>query len=101
MQGRWRQVTGRVGVIFLSLVILYGLAAAVVFDFSAAGHAFDEEYHNGRPVAFGPRPRWPFCAPHYQSGFDGEEWPFAVFAPLCAAWRYLAGYAPPAKLRRQ
>ncbi len=83
------------------LLLLYVTAACVVFDFSKPANAFDEEEHNGRAVAFGPRPRGLFCKPSYAGmNYDGSEWPFLVFKPVCSAWRTNKGYEAPSKLRK-
>lgn len=84
-----------------ALVLFGALALAAIFDFSRAAFPYDEENtEDGRPVAIGPHP-WEFVCPPTYFGitFDGTEWPFVRFAAVCAAWRTLKGYAPPAELR--
>src|SRR4051794_14200880 len=83
-------------------LFLYLLAAFIVFDMGKPAYAYDEETHNGREVALGPRPRTWACKPtHHDVGFDGHEWPFKVFRPICGIWRVTKGYETPAELRRQ
>ena len=79
-----------VGVLFA-----YLLAAAVVFDFSEAAYYRDAEYNQiGQRFAIGPRPRWFICYPTYSDFFyEGDEWPFKVFAPICTFHREFHGYA--------
>ncbi|MFA5795258.1 MAG: hypothetical protein WC980_09395 [Candidatus Brocadiia bacterium] len=93
----------RIGVILGSILIAYLLSAFVVFDFTRTADPNDEEYYKGRPVAYGPHPRLIFCAPS-RGGFiyddyDGREWPFIVYAPICRVWRTLTGHAPPHSIR--
>lgn len=71
------------------------LAFLVVFDVATPAYKFDEEYDGVRQVAVGPQPRYLFCKPSYDVHYDGTEWPFRVFGPLCSIWRVIAGYAPP------
>ena len=80
--------------------LIYFLAAAVVFDFSETAYPYDEDHYAGQPVALGPRPRLPFCRrAHDGVNFEGREWPFVVFAPICSLWRARHGYAPAAEWR--
>jgi hypothetical protein len=77
------------------VVLVYLSAAAVVFDFSKAAYPSDEDYYDGRKVAIGPRPRSIFCPPTVEGvRWEGREWPFVVFAPVCSWWRERHGYAP-------
>jgi hypothetical protein len=76
-------------------LLVYVTAAAIVFDFSRAAFPNDEENYNGREVAIGPRPRHLFCPPTWEGvRWEGREWPFVVFAPICSWWRERHGYAP-------
>jgi hypothetical protein len=86
----------------LSVALLgaYLCTAIVVFDFGSAALAFDEDSHDGREVAIGPRPRRLFCPPTWEGvRWEGREWPFVMFAPVCCWWRERHGYAPPANWR--
>ncbi len=84
----------------LLLLVVYMLTAVIVFDFSKPAYPYDEEYHQGRLVAIGPRPRSLFLPPTRDELFyEATEWPFEVYAPVCGVWRTLKGYAPPAELR--
>lgn len=71
------------------------LGFLVIFDLTTPAYKFDEEYNGSRYVALGPRPRYSFCKPTYDIHYDGKEWPFRVFNPMCSLWRWLAGCAPP------
>ncbi len=77
-------------------------AASLVFDFGSAAFPNDEENTgDGRPVALGPRPRQLFCPPTWEGVcWEGREWPFVIFAPICSWWRDRHGYAPAAESRR-
>ncbi len=91
--------------LFLGLVgvlLMYVGAALVVFDFSEIAYPVGEETHNGKWVAFGPRPRLFLCKPAYSSiSYDGSEWPFFVFRPICTAWRSVKGYETPGEWRHE
>ncbi len=84
------------GSIIVSFVA-YVLSSLVVFDlFRAALPGDEDNTADGRAVAIGPKPRRMFCRPTvHDVRFNGDEWPFRVFAPLCKAWRGVGGYAPP------
>ena len=84
----------------LGLLTLYAAAAVIVFDFSNAAFPNDEENFGAQPVAIGPRPR-SFACPATSEGvaWQGREWPFVVFSPVCHWWRIRHGYAPPAEWR--
>ena len=71
------------------------LGFLVIFDLTTPAYKFDEEYNGSRYVALGPRPRYSFCKPTCDIHYDGKEWPFRVFNPMCSLWRWLAGYASP------
>lgn len=88
------------GAPFALLVVYFG-AAAVVFDFGRTAFPGDEDNtEDGRPVALGPRPRSLFCRPTVSDvRWEGREWPFVVFAPVCSWWREHHGYAPSAEWR--
>ena len=83
----------------------YLLLPMVVFDFSSAAVPFDEENHNGREVAIGPRPwSWaPWAAHDFHwpggSGYAPNGWPFVVWKPLCLGYLRFRGYEPPAAWR--
>ena len=80
--------------------MVYLGAALVVFDFAATAFPYSEEYHAGREVALGPRPRVLFCRPAYHGFFyHGREWPFVVFQPICRAWLWLHGFSASAEWR--
>jgi len=88
--------------IIIGLFVAYVLSSLVVFDFFRAALPGDEDNTaDGRPVAIGPKPRRIFCPPTvHDVRFDGDEWPFRVYAPICAAWRMVRGFAPPAERRQ-
>lgn len=71
------------------------LSFLIVFDVTKPAYKFDEEYNGSRQVAVGPQPRYAFCKPSYDIHYDGTEWPFRIFRPLCSVWRDITGYAPP------
>jgi len=98
-----RNIMLKVGSIVGALaLLLYLLAAFIVLDMGRPAYAYDEETHNGKDVALGPRPRAWACKPtHRDVAFEGNEWPFRVFKPVCAIWRLNKGYESPAELRRQ
>jgi hypothetical protein len=80
--------------------LIYIAAATIVFDFNRAAFPSDEDNHDGREVAIGPRPRHMFCPPtSHGVRWEGREWPFVVFAPVCSWWRERHGYAPSAEWR--
>lgn len=87
-------------------VVVYILAPILVFDFSSPAVPFDEEYHDEKKVAIGPRPRtWIPGATHdfdVPGGFSyaPEGWPFVVWKPLCLAYLQTHGYEKPAEWRR-
>jgi hypothetical protein len=85
----------------IALVVVYLGAAVLVFDFTKAAFPYDEDNtEDGRPVALGPRPRHLFCAPTWEGvRWEGREWPFVVFAPVCFWWLDRHGYAPSADWR--
>lgn len=93
---RWRFTL----VLLVGCGVLYLLLATAVFDFSAPAYPYSEEYHAGREVAIGPRPRALFCRPSYHGMFyEGREWPFVVFQPVCRAWLWIHNLAPSAEWR--
>lgn len=80
--------------------VLYVLSAAAVFDFNATAYPYSEEYYAGREVAIGPRPRALFCRPSHDGMFyEGREWPFVVYQPVCRVWRWIHNLAPSAEWR--
>jgi hypothetical protein len=99
------KVSRKVWVPLAALLVLYISGPVVVFDFSSTAVPFDEEYHNGKEVAIGPRPRaWvPFAAFEYDApgGFDyaPDRWPFVVWKPLCLAYLLAHGYERPSEWR--
>lgn len=83
-----------------ALVVVYFAGALCVFDFFDAAYPDDEDSFNGVRVAFGPRPREFFCKPSWEGvAYNGREWPFLVYRPVCAIWRSHKGYATPAEWR--
>ena len=85
---------------FLWLAATYLFGPLVIFDLRNAASAFDEEYHNGVRVAFGPRPWWFLAYPTYHDFlYDGSEWPFHVFRPFCDVWLHLNEYEKPHRWR--
>ena len=85
----------------IALITVYLGAAMLVFDFNQTAYPNDEENaEDGRPVAIGPRPRGFFYQPTWEGvRWEGREWPFVVFAPVCSWWRDQHGYAPSAEWR--
>ncbi len=84
----------------LLLVLIYFVMAVVVFEFSQPAFPYDEDNFNGHEVALGPRPRLLFCKrTHDGVNFEGKEWPFVVFQPLCKIWCNNHGYVPSAEWR--
>ena len=74
---------------FIITILVYLLAFASVFNVFRAAQPYDVESDE---AACGPRPKWLFCKPHYGGMFyDGHEWPFVVFRPLCKVWIRLVG----------
>ncbi len=82
-------------VAFIIILCVPLLGFFVIFDLTTPAYKFDEEYNGSLQVAIGPRPRNFFCGPTYDIFYDGGEWPFLVFKPMCSLWRGLAGYAHP------
>lgn len=92
----------RITTVITAALFLYIGGAFAVFDMRRPAYAFDEETRNGRDVALGPHPRGWACKPTYHGiAFDGSEWPFRVFQPICALWRLAKGYESPAGSRTQ
>lgn len=90
----------QIAAVIAAALFLYIGGAFAVFDMRYPAYAFDEETHNGRAVALGPHPRKWACKPTYHGiHFDGSEWPFRVFQPICAIWRLTKGYESPAEWR--
>jgi hypothetical protein len=87
--------------IILGGLFLYLFSSLIVFDFFETAFPGDEDNTtDGRPVAIGPKPRAIFCRPTvHDVRFEGDEWPFKVYAPICSAWRLIRGYEPPAEER--
>ena len=88
----------------LLVAVIYALSAALIFDFKKPAYAFDQEYTpDGRQVAYGPCPR--FCVPQgpsflFSASFNGQEWPFAVYRPVCLLWLKIKRLAPPSEWNR-
>jgi hypothetical protein len=99
-QNQMKKKMPPIALLLLVLLAFYILSAVVVFDFGNAAHPHDEEYFGKKQVAFGPAPRAWLCKPAYQAGFDGHEWPFFVYRPICAVWRTVKGYATPSAWRK-
>jgi hypothetical protein len=76
----------RLGIVML--LLWYILFAALVFDFSAPSLAFDHEL-----VVYGPEVRWYACINYYNGHFDGGEWVFYFFNPICRLWAYFNGFS--------
>jgi hypothetical protein len=97
---RGERLAFALGIGVLGLTIAYGAAAVVVFDLTEPAYYNGVEAYQGRPAAAGPRPRIWFCQPAYHYFYyDGSEWPFTVFAPVCAAWRGFFGYVEVPELK--
>lgn len=101
----WRKsAAARVTIVAALLVAAYFASALIVLDFSEVAYPNDEEYFNGRPVAFGPRPRPIFCTaayPDFPAGwsYDGSEWALVFYRPICQRWSVHMGFALPSKWR--
>jgi hypothetical protein len=90
----------RIPLIMTAALFLYTLSAFIVFDMSKPARVFDEENYKGKEIALGPRPRRWACRPTHEGvTFDGNEWPFLVFRPVCAVWQLIKGYESPAEMR--
>lgn len=100
-----KSAAGRVVAVAAFLVIGYFASALVVLDFSDVAYPNDEEYFQGRQVAFGPRPRWFLCTAAYPSfpagwSYDGSEWALVLYRPICERWAVHKGFALPSRWRR-
>lgn len=91
--------------ILIRLLVIYIAGSLVVFDFFSTAAPFDEDTHNGKSVAIGPKPRsW---VPRVSSDFDipggvgysPENWPFVVWKPVCLIYLKIKGYEKPAQWR--
>jgi hypothetical protein len=88
-----------------ALLGIYALLPLVVFDFASVAVPFDEENHNGREVAIGPRPKsWvPGAAYDFDVpggfGYAPSGWPFIVWKPVCLIYLNVRGYERPAEWR--
>jgi hypothetical protein len=84
----------RIGqLVVLATVGLYAGGAALLFDVWSPAYPYDEDMRNGRSVAIGPHPRELFCRPtHHNIYYEGDEWPFAIYRPICWAWCKVLGY---------
>lgn len=97
----------RLQILRISIVLLglYMTLPVVIFDFSSAAVPFDEENHNGRPVAIGPRPRFwvPGAAHDFDVpggfGYHTSAWPFRVWKPLYLIYLRFYGYERPSEWR--
>jgi hypothetical protein len=87
-------------------VICYLLSFFLVFDITSPARYDDEEDYNGKPVAFGPEPRDVICHSTWSDEmesfgyFEGKEWAFYPYAPLCTLWRWWKGYEVPSPWRK-
>jgi hypothetical protein len=95
---RGERIARRALWLIVSLPSLYLLSALVVFDFRSTAADFCQEYDDQRrPVAHGPEPRIILCRPHLYdfpggASWDGSEWAFTVYRPICSVWLRLKGY---------
>lgn len=100
-----RMLTGKRGIfgIIIGLSLAYAISSLVVFDIFAVAYPSDEDNTaSGQPVAIGPKPRLMFCRPTvHDVYFNGDEWPFKWYAPVCKAWRIVRGFAPPVEERHR
>jgi len=90
-RARFKKLCRTLTILLVLIVLLAGAylcAACLVFDFSKPAFPFNQNNsQDGRPVAFGPRPRERFCLPHWEGVYwKGDEWPFIVFSPICHWW---------------
>ena len=77
-------------------IYLYLGSALIVFDFTKAAYDPWQEHREGHPVAIGPRPIRSVCSPTQADYYYyGTEWPFVVYAPVCAVWRFVTGHVKP------
>ena len=86
-------------------VFLYVLSAFVVFDFTSSAQHAEWEYYDGRPVAAGPRPRYPFDRGenlHIPGGWDysGDEGVFRIYRPVVRVWQGVTGVVDIATVER-
>ena len=104
---RWPKIIGaRIATVVVLLVFGYFGSALVVLDFSDVAYPNDEEYFQGRQVAFGPRPRWFLCTAAYPSfpagwSYDGSEWALVLYRPICEQWAAHKGFALPSRWRER
>jgi hypothetical protein len=78
------------------LLVFYLASALFTFDMSTPAYKYDEEIRDGKEVALGPHPRWWLCAPtHDGVAYEGHEWPFRLYMPLCRLWRLAKDYSAP------
>ena len=101
-----KRVAARIFVVAVLLVVGYFASALLVLDFSDVAYPNDEEYFNGRPVAFGPRPRWFLSSAAYPSfpagwSYDGSEWALVLYRPICERWAIHKGFALPWRWRHE
>ncbi len=84
---------------------VYIFGFVLVFDLSSVATPTDEDNHNGRTVAIGPRPRsWvPWAYSDFDIpgdfGYSADKWPFQVWKPLCLVYLKIRGYERPAEWR--
>ena len=86
-------------------VFLYVLSAFVVFDFTSSAIHAEWETFDGRPVAAGPRPRYPFdrgANLHIPGGWDysGDEVVFQIYRPVVRVWQGATGVVDIATVER-
>jgi hypothetical protein len=79
----------------LAAPLLYLMSACVVFDLGST--AWDDSYEG---AAHGPHPRLLLCRPcrfDWPGGasWDGSEWAFRAYTPICSAWLKVKGLERP------
>ncbi len=69
-------------------VVVYVLSSIFVFNYAGKAYHFDvERSEKGIERICGPLPWYIVCRPTYHDYYyDGNEWPFIVYWPLC--WGY-------------
>jgi hypothetical protein len=68
----------------------------VYFDLSRPAQPRDIEWVNGKPAAWGPRPRVDGLFPDWwHPGYTGEEWAFQHYREFCQEWVRQNGYGYP------
>jgi hypothetical protein len=73
---------------------LYRFIPVFYFDTAKPAVSRDIEYVNGKPAAWGPRPRIQSLTPDsWHTGYTGEEWALVHHRDYCRAWCVEHGYA--------